>query len=48
LSVEQRELDQLRKQVAKLSNELAIANGCLDLQKKALAMLDLTNNGKNQ
>jgi transposase len=48
VSVEQREIDQLRKQCAKLKNELDIANGCLDLQKKALAMLDLTSNGKDQ
>lgn len=48
LSAEQRENDQLRKQNAKLKKELDIANGCLDLQKKALAMLDLTNNGKDQ
>ena len=34
ISAEQREIDQLRKQVAKLNNKLDIANGCLDLQKK--------------
>lgn len=34
ISAEQREIDQLRKQVAKLSNKLDIANGCLELQKK--------------
>ena len=48
LSAEQREIDQLRKQLAKVKNELDIANGCLELQKKALAMLDLTSNGKDQ
>lgn len=48
LSAEQRQIEQLLKQNAKLTDELAIANGCLDLQKKALAMLDLTNNGKDQ
>jgi len=48
ISAEQREIEQLRKQVAKLNHELDIANGCLDLQKKALAMLDLTNSGKGR
>lgn len=48
ISSEQREIDQLRKQVAKLNNELEVANGCLELQKKALAMLDLMNSGKDQ
>ena len=48
LSAEQREIEQLRKQVAKLTNKLDIANGCLDLQKKALTKLDLTSNGKGQ
>ena len=47
ISAEQREIDQLRKQVAKLNNKLDIANWCLELQKKALAMLDLTSNGKD-
>ena len=48
VSAEQREIDQLRKDNVKLQKELDIANGCLDLQKKALQMLDLTNNGKDQ
>ena len=48
LSAEQKEIEKLRKQAAKLERELEIANGCLELQKKALAMLDLTNNGKDQ
>lgn len=47
-SAEQKELEKLRKQYAKLKRELEIANGCLELQKKALAMLDLTSNGKEQ
>ena len=47
-SAEQREIDQLRKQNTKLEKQLAIANGCLELQKKALEMLDLTSNGKDQ
>lgn len=48
LSAEQKELEKLRKQYAKLKRELEIANGCLELQKKALAMLDLTSNGNGQ
>lgn len=45
LTPEEREIEQLRRDKAKLERELEIANGCLALQKKALAMLDLTNNG---
>ena len=48
LSAERKEIEKLRKQTVKLERELEIANGCLELQKKALAMLDLTNNGKDQ
>ena len=48
VSAEQREIDQLRKQNTKLEKQLAIANGCLALQKKALAMLDLTSSGSDQ
>ena len=48
ISAEQREIEKLRMQVAKLNTKLDIANGCLELQKKALAMLDLTNSGKDQ
>ena len=46
-TADQREIEKLRKQVAQLNTKLDIANGCLDLQKKALAMLDLTNSGKD-
>lgn len=42
---EQREIEQLKREKAKLERELEIAKGCLMLPKKALAMLDLTNNG---
>lgn len=44
---EQRKIDQLEKTNARLSRELEIANGCLDLQKKALLMLDHLNSGSN-
>ena len=44
---EQRHIKQLEKANARLSRELEIANGCLDLQKKALSMLDHLNNGNH-
>jgi len=44
---EQRQIEQLEKANARLSRELEIANGCLDLQKKALSMLDHLNNGND-
>jgi len=37
---EQRENEKLRRENARLSRKLDIANGCLDLQKKTLTMLD--------
>lgn len=40
LTVEQRELEKLRRENARLSHKLQIANGCLDLQKKVLQMMD--------
>jgi len=43
---EQRRIDQLEKENNRLSRKLDIANDCLDLQKKALSMLDRLNNGK--
>ena len=39
-TAEQRELEKLRRENARLKRELEISNGCLDLQKKALAMMD--------
>ena len=44
---EQRHIKQLEKANARLSRELEIANGCLDLQKKALSMLDHLSNGNH-
>lgn len=46
LTAEQREIEKLKAKVALLSRELEITQGCVDLQKKALAMLDLQSNGK--
>ena len=45
---EQRRIDQLEKENDRLSRKLEIANDCLDLQKKALSMLDRLSNGKEQ
>ncbi len=44
---EQRRIDQLEKENSRLNRKLEIANDCLDLQKKALSMLDRLNNGKD-
>ena len=43
---EQRRIDQLEKENDRLNRKLEIANDCLDLQKKALSMLDRMSNGK--
>ncbi len=43
---EQRRIEQLEKENSRLNRKLEIANDCLDLQKKALSMLDRLNNGK--
>ena len=44
---DQRHIEQLEKANARLARELEIANSCLDLQKKALSMLDHLNSGNN-
>ena len=46
-SREQRRIEQLEKENERLSHKLDIANDCLDLQKKALSMLDRSNNGSD-
>lgn len=43
---EQRRIDQLEKENDRLNRKLEIANDCLDLQKKALSMLDRLSSGK--
>ena len=48
LTGEQRELEKLRRENARLRRRLEIANGCLSLQKKALQMLDHVNNGDDE
>ena len=43
---EQRRIEELEKENDRLNRKLDMANDCLDLQKKALSMLDRLNNGK--
>lgn len=45
ITPEQRQNTQLRKENDALKRKLEIANDCLDLQKKALSMLDHMRNG---
>ena len=42
---EQRRVEQLEKENARLARRLRIAEDCIDLQKKTLSMLDHANNG---
>ena len=44
---DQRRIDQLEKENKRLVRKLDIANDCLDLQKKALAMLDRLRSGSD-
>ena len=44
-SADQRQIEKLEKQVAKLKGDLATANDCLDIQKKVLSILDRSNSG---
>ncbi len=44
---EQRKIEQLIKEKAGLVRKLEIANDCLELQKKALSMLDRLRNGSD-
>jgi len=46
-SPEQRRINQLEKENSRLNRKLEIANDCLDLQKKALSMLDRLRSGKD-
>ena len=43
----QRRIEQLEKENSRLNRKLEIANDCLDLQKKALSMLDHLRSGKD-
>jgi len=44
---EQRQNEQLIKENERLTRKLEVANDCLDLQKKALSMLDHLRNGND-
>lgn len=44
---EQRRIEQLEKENAKLSKRLQTAEACIDLQKKTLSLLDHVNNGSS-
>ncbi len=44
---DQRRIEQLEKENKRLNHKLEIANDCLDLQKKALSMLDRLRSGKD-
>lgn len=44
-TAEQRQIEKLERQVAKLKGDLQTANDCLDIQKKVLSILDRSNNG---
>lgn len=47
-TADQRRIVQLEKQNSKLTRQLETANDCLDLQKKALSMLDRLRSGSDQ
>jgi transposase len=46
-SPEQRRIEQLEKENGRLQRKLDVANDCLELQKKALAMLDRLRTGSD-
>ncbi|MEK6748894.1 MAG: transposase [Pseudomonadota bacterium] len=46
-TAEGRRIEHLEKENAKLQKRLRIATDCLDLQKKALSMLDQTSSGND-
>jgi transposase-like protein len=44
---EERRIEQLEKENARLQRRLSIATDCIDLQKKALSMLEQSNTGSD-
>ena len=44
---EQRRIEQLEQENAKLNKRLQIAEACIDMQKKTLSMLDLMSSGSS-
>jgi transposase-like protein len=47
-TADQRRIEQLEKENARLNNKLQVAEDCIDLQKKALSMLDQLSNGNSR
>lgn len=47
-TADQRRIEQLEKENSKLTRKLEMAHDCLDLQKKALTMLDRLRSGSEQ
>lgn len=47
-TADQRRIEQLERQNSKLTRQLETANDCLDLQKKALSMLERLRSGSDQ
>lgn len=45
---EQKRIEQLEKQLARTQQKLQVTEDCVELQKKALSMLDHTGNGSDQ
>lgn len=45
---EQRRIEQLEKEKAQLKRKLQMTQDCVDLQKKALSMLDQADSGNNE
>lgn len=46
-TAEQRRIEQLEKENARLARKLQVTEDCVALQKKAFSMLDHTNNGND-
>lgn len=46
-STEQRQIERLEREIQQLKKKLHIADGCIDLQKKALSMIDQMRNGSD-
>ena len=46
-STEQKLIERLERDNARLQRKLAVAEGCIDLQKKALSMAEQLNNGND-
>jgi len=46
-TAEQKRIEKLEKENARLNDKLQVAEDCIDLQKKALSMLDHVSNGNS-